>query len=154
MERAAHHDGVVFFKFCLLWVSIFLFNATADDSANCVMDCSSLPAGHYQSCESCEEFVLCAQGRLYLQTCPPGLSWDDNLKLCHATSSTCQGLEQSSYCIEQCKGLPDGNYQSCQSCQNFATCISGQIYEHQCPEGLEYDASFDLCTYQSSTCPE
>ncbi|XP_033759278.1 lactadherin-like [Pecten maximus] len=55
----------------------------------CVKDCTGKAAGVYQSCDTCDGFVSCVWGLVYKQPCPPGLKWNDLLRVCDFTSSTC-----------------------------------------------------------------
>jgi len=55
----------------------------------CVSDCSGKPDGDYQSCETCNGFVTCSNGKLYNMPCAGGLVWDDSKKDCEYTSETC-----------------------------------------------------------------
>ena len=46
--------------------------------------------GDYQSCLSCDVYLTCSNGLTYdNRPCPADLVWDDNLKRCEWTSSTC-----------------------------------------------------------------
>ena len=59
-------------------------------TCHCVDQCTGVPDGQHQSCESCRAYVLCRGGHLY-QTlyCPQHFVWDDFLKRCDWVSSTC-----------------------------------------------------------------
>jgi len=60
-------------------------------STKCVESCTGLPIGDYQSCLTCSMYVSCVPGSLYptLRPCPSGLVWDDELKVCNWSSTTC-----------------------------------------------------------------
>ena len=69
---------------CISDTDIILF------SARCVSDCTDKPNGDYQSCEGCNVYVTCSNGILHPnRPCPANLVWDDNLKRCEWTSTTC-----------------------------------------------------------------
>ena len=52
--------------------------------------CGNTQTGYFQSCDSCEEYVTCVHGIKYDRTCPDKLKWNDNLKSCERTTSTCK----------------------------------------------------------------
>lgn len=59
--------------------------------ADCVSSCSDVADGDYQSCQGCSVYATCSGGYLYdNRACQPGLVWDDNLKYCDYSSSTCE----------------------------------------------------------------
>ena len=55
----------------------------------CVWDCSGLPSGDYQSCQTCARYVSCSSGHYYDMPCPPDYVWDDMKKRCELESKTC-----------------------------------------------------------------
>ena len=58
-------------------------------------------------------------------------------------------------CITTCTGLRDGDYQSCNGCQVYATCYKGQLFDNRpCPSGFVWDDIQKRCAYTSTTCPE
>jgi len=64
-------------------------------TVSCVSDCYGLPSGNYQSCTGCEAYVTCRNGYLKEEKCKKpwfgkSLLWDDLLKICAETSSTCR----------------------------------------------------------------
>ena len=52
-------------------------------------DCGALPDGDYQSCSGCGYYATCGPTGVTTRTCPDGLVWDDGLKACQTSSSTC-----------------------------------------------------------------
>nr|XP_034329828.1 SCO-spondin isoform X4 [Crassostrea gigas] len=56
---------------------------------SCVSDCKHWVNGHYQSCETCNGYVSCANQILYKRSCPANLVWDDQAKQCLYISTTC-----------------------------------------------------------------
>ena len=62
-------------------------------SAICIQpsapDCGILPYGDYQSCRGCGYYATCAPSGVTTRPCLTGLVWDDSLKICSWTSSTC-----------------------------------------------------------------
>ena len=58
-----------------------------------------------------------------------------------------------SRCIRSCDGLPDGDYQSCNTCHGYVTCANGKTFDNRpCPSGLEWDDNENKCLASSSTC--
>ncbi|KAK6173243.1 hypothetical protein SNE40_016730 [Patella caerulea] len=62
---------------------------TADSLVPCVVNCSGLTAGLYQSCTDCSSYVSCIIGFMFTNTCPTNNYWDDIIKQCVPKSSTC-----------------------------------------------------------------
>ncbi len=57
---------------------------------SCVKSCEGVADGDYQSCYSCNYYVTCSNGLTYdKRKCPANLVWDDHVKRCEWTSSTC-----------------------------------------------------------------
>ena len=66
--------------------------APMDTGPACKVACDQLDDGNYQSCVTCTAYHTCSHGHLIAnRPCPPGTVWDDNLKRCEYTSSTCTG---------------------------------------------------------------
>ena len=118
---------------------------------NCPESCTDLPDGPYASCKGCERFMYCHKGEMFdVYTCPDGEFWDDIAKDCLNTTSTCHPLRS---CVQTCEGIDNGNYQSCQSCNVYATCSNGFVIDGRpCGPGLVWDDEKKLCAYESSTC--
>ena len=119
----------------------------------CVSDCSGMTDGDYQSCKTCEGYVSCSNGYYFDRPCAPNhpgakpLVWDDVKKRCEWTSSTCPSTTPSSTavppvssstnpstsvhpgrpgtCVSDCSGMPDGDYQSCKTCEGYVSCSNG-----------------------------
>ena len=67
-------------------------DSVSDVSRNgtCITSCTGLPNGDYQSCLGCHVYASCSNGVMYDgRPCPAGLVWDDNVKRCEWTSTTC-----------------------------------------------------------------
>ena len=62
---------------------------------HCPNTCKGLQPGPYQSCLGCNRYLICFLGDLLLDGywCPDGLSWDDNVKACMVSSTTCQASD-------------------------------------------------------------
>lgn len=119
---------------------------------NCITTCQGMADGDYQSCQGCMYYATCSNGILYDERpCPSDLVWDDNLKRCEWTSDTCGGCGD---CVTSCTGLPDGFYQSCDSCSDYITCSSSATYSKPCPEGLLWNDEAKQCASTSNTCPK
>ncbi len=124
-----------------------------------------MPDGDYQSCCGCCVYATCANGILYdNRPCPAGLVWDDNLRRCEFTSSTCG--TRSGYalvavahgkCVSDCTNVPDGDYQDCKRCDGYVTCTNGILFERECAksgsaEQLVWDDNDKKCEGISTTC--
>ena len=123
----------------------------------CVSDCSSIPNGDYQSCKTCEGYVYCSDGFLYDRPCLVGLLWDDLTKRCEYESKTCPSTTNNpstgDRCVSDCSGIPNGNYQSCKTCEGYVYCSDGFLYDRPCLAGLLWDDLTKRCEYESKTCP-
>ena len=70
---------------------------TGNTGDSCITSCEGVPNGDYQSCEGCSVFATCSNGQITdNRPCPPGLVWDDTLKTCASTSSTCSESDSGS----------------------------------------------------------
>lgn len=122
------------------------------DSPGCVSTCEGLKNGDYQSCKSCIVYATCSNGRLYDgRPCPAALVWDDKLKRCEYSSSTCPTA--TTECVSDCAGKINGDYQSCRGCRVYATCSNGILYDNRpCPAALVWDDRAKRCEFVSTTC--
>ena len=58
-----------------------------------------------------------------------------------------------STCIQDCKGLADGVYQSCLGCHGYVTCEGGVMTDNQpCPGRDVWDDDQKTCANASTTC--
>ena len=154
----------------------------------CVSDCSGMPNGDYQSCKTCEGFVSCSNGHYYDMPCAPNhpgekpLVWDDVKKRCDYESTTCPSTKPPSTtlppvssttipsttsnhpgppgpCVSDCRGMADGDYQSCKTCEGFVSCSNGRYFDMPCAPNhpgekpLVWDDVKKRCDYESTTCP-
>lgn len=59
-------------------------------------------------------------------------------------------------CIRNCFGRRDGDYQSCQGCSVYASCVGGRIYNRRpcapATPALRWDDDAKRCLYNSTTC--
>ena len=112
----------------------------------CVDCCETMHDGDYHSCENCHEYVTCSNGRLTKRTkCPAGSAWDDKLKECSQSSSTCKnpGLDD---CICSCTHRLDGHYASCEGNRYFATCLRQILFDKlECPSGYHWSGKHRRC---------
>ena len=109
----------------------------------CVSDCTDMPDGSYPSCKSNEKYVECKGGLLCEKACPTGKVWDDMEKDC---------VSYIVECVTDCRGMPDGKYQSCNFCNGFVTCTQGWLCEHPCKTGPVWDDLKKYCVNESTTC--
>ena len=66
------------------------FEAECGENHECVSTCKGKEDGNYQSCLGCNVFATCASGYITdNRPCPANTVWDDHLKECSQTSSTC-----------------------------------------------------------------
>ncbi|KAH3699557.1 probable chitinase 10 [Dreissena polymorpha] len=126
----------------------------------CVSSCRGLPDGDYPSCEGCLFFTTCSNGRTYpARVCSwfGGLYWNNKYKLCDWHPSTCfkKKSENSPNCIhsDECREMPDGDYQSCTGCMVYITCSGGRAYDGRpCPWLLVWNEHRKRCEWNSPTC--
>ena len=143
----------------------------------CVSDCRDMPDGLYQSCKFCDAYVECKYGLLCEIACKEGYFWDDREKKCVLESTTCpipsttirpptggptspsptsHGPPATDPCVSDCSGMPNGDYQSCETCERFVTCSNGHYYDMPCAPSdppLVWDDVKKRCEYESTTCP-
>ncbi|XP_062575468.1 uncharacterized protein LOC134237373 [Saccostrea cucullata] len=55
-------------------------------------------------------------------------------------------------CQESCLRVPDGNYQSCDTCHGYVTCANNYYFTMNCPETLKWDDNKKSCERTSETC--
>ena len=137
----------------------------------CVSDCRDMPDGDYQSCKFCNGFVTCTDGRLCEHPCDDNFVWDDVKKLCVKESTTCHipsttilpptdGPAGTPHpCVSDCRGMPNGDYQSCKTCEGYVSCSNGYYFDRPCAPNhpgekpLVWDDVKKRCEYESTTCP-
>ena len=71
--------------------------------------------------------------------------------------STCPCTSTGQTCVRSCRGVPDGDYQSCQCCHGtraYISCSGGRFYRRPCPANLVWADDIKQCNYTSSTCKE
>ena len=77
----------------------------------CPSSCEGLEPGPYQSCASCNQYMMCLDGGIMLDGifCDDNLEWDDKEKACVEKSSTCPNppLTTSFYPEEFTTVLPE-----------------------------------------------
>jgi len=60
-------------------------------------------------------------------------------------------------CVRSCRGMADGDYQSCRCCHGseaYVSCSGGIFYYRPCPTNLVWNDDLKLCDYSSVTCSE
>ena len=55
-------------------------------------------------------------------------------------------------CVSSCSDKPNGDYQSCETCNGYVTCSNGESYERPCPAKLVWDDVKKRCEATSTTC--
>ncbi|XP_046342384.1 chitin-binding domain protein cbd-1-like [Haliotis rufescens] len=146
----------------------------------CITSCSGRSTGNYQWCQTCKKYLTCTSNNMYVRDCPPFLMWDNNKQRCEETSTTCvepttttsatttsatttsatttspTTTSPTPYvnpCITSCSGRVDGDYQSCVSCNVYATCFQGHLRDNRpCPAATSWDDNLKQCTGLSTTC--
>ncbi|XP_071111191.1 uncharacterized protein [Haliotis cracherodii] len=107
---------------------IYSVYAVAVANNPCISACSGRPSGDYQSCNGCNVYATCANGYMYdNRPCVAGTVWDDTLKRCEMTSSTCP----PNPCVSSCNGVADGDYQSCNGCNGYVSCNGGRLFDNR-----------------------
>ena len=146
------------------------------NNGTCVSTCLNMPNGDYNSCHGCQYFVTCSeQMRNDLRRCPAGLEFDSGVGMCVYKSRTCPyrpdeedvipkipDIETSHNeavpdpghpkCVSTCRHISNGDYQSCNTCAGYVTCVHGLLYERSCPADLVWDDVQGRCEWTSSTC--
>ena len=60
----------------------------------CVPSCQGQKPGNYQYCRGCQMYVSCIEGEKMARIpCPDDMVWDDKLKKCATSSTTCKPLD-------------------------------------------------------------
>jgi len=77
-------------------------------------------------------------------------SFDDLQKI--VATLTDKACKAATPCVSDCTDKPDGDYQSCDTCNGFVTCSNGLLSNMPCPAGLVWDDSKKDCEYTSETC--
>lgn len=54
--------------------------------------------------------------------------------------------------MNSCREWVDGNYQSCQTCKGYVSCIAKELYSRSCPDELVWDDRERQCAKYSTTC--
>ena len=139
-----------------MYVSFTFVELVTDGIHECVSSCEGRSNGDYHSCISCHVYATCSNGILYdNRPCPANLVWDDSKKRCEYTSSTCNRGRNDGSCVSDCKGMQNGDYQSCLGCDVYATCSNELLYDNRpCPADLVWDDDKKRCEYESDTCSE
>jgi hypothetical protein len=152
--------------------------------------CRGRADGHYQACEGCTMYHSCSGGVLYSsRMCPLTYSgglrgrlvWKQltaTAGICDYSSNTCTECAPDpptptppGSCTEfprcvgagaDCReeGLPDGDYQICQSCEHYLSCRNGETWRcRQCPSYNDQPWKWRItsptqgyCTNSSNTC--
>ncbi|XP_071122313.1 probable endochitinase [Mytilus edulis] len=55
-------------------------------------------------------------------------------------------------CIQKCERKWVGYYQSCDSCEEYITCVWGLKYDRKCPDGLKWNDDTKGCDRKTPTC--
>lgn len=121
---------------------------------SCIRSCTGVPDGDYHSCLGCNHYATCLQGVFITRRCSlKDTVWDDKYKMCLSRSQTCK---PSRICVENnCRGVPDGDYQSCAGCDYYSTCLMGVfIDKRQCLKGTVWDNKYKICLTSSNTCED
>jgi len=164
-------DRFVFFVIATLSI---LQGFSAAQVKDCVSSCKGVATGDYPSCEGCEYYVTCMYGNLIgPRHCPKGTVFDSRMKRCDHEWKVqdCKVEEQEqgndagsdgtvapikeSRCIDSCKGLPLGDYQSCYTCSMYISCAPGHYpLLRPCPGGLVWNDLLKVCDWTSPTCSD
>ena len=74
-------------------VCLNVANAAPDTDRNGVGDsvssCDERENGNYASPSGCSDYVTCTDGEYVINTCADNLFWDDAVRRCEFTTSTC-----------------------------------------------------------------
>jgi len=120
----------------------------------CIRSCAGVPDGDYHSCLGCGHYATCLMGVFITRKCTlKDTVWDDKYKMCLSRSQTCK---PSRICVEKsCRGVPDGDYQSCHGCEYYSTCLMGVFIDKRpCLAGTVWDNKYKICLTSSNTCED
>lgn len=129
----------------------------------CDFTCDTLPDGQHQYCGNCSYFLACVGGNTNFASCPGNYWWDNDLKRCVEDSATCRECYVAPKCVttgpsckRSCTDLANGNYQICDNCTSYATCVNGALSSiSHCPDGMIWnDVEPKGCAIESTTCIE
>ncbi|XP_067375183.1 chondroitin proteoglycan 2-like [Channa argus] len=123
--------------------------------------CQGKRDGDYTNPKNQYTFYTCSNGLTYLRDCPAGLIFRESLDICDwpttappsdkttkATKTACAGT------IDQfCKGKRDGDYTNPKNQYTFYTCSNGLTYLRDCPAGLIFNESLDICDWPTAAVP-
>ena len=86
----------VHIHYVLRWFNVVYLNVadTAPDSnrngvGDPVSSCDERENGNYASTSGCSDYVTCTDGEYVINTCADNLFWDDAVRRCEFTTSTC-----------------------------------------------------------------
>ncbi|ESO90650.1 hypothetical protein LOTGIDRAFT_163871 [Lottia gigantea] len=140
--------------------------------APCSRDCSTQAApGLYPVCGDCSKYHICSSGILIGEVqCTGGLLFDIVGTTCNFPEVTTCGVEDATSsgstvlralgglgeCVDDCSRKANGDYQSCNGCNMYASCSNGiMIDERPCAKaGTVWDDRLKQCMYTSSTCTD
>ncbi|KAK3596736.1 hypothetical protein CHS0354_036360 [Potamilus streckersoni] len=150
------------FTFLINFILAMLYATKTAASPSCVDSCFGVKNGYYQYCLSCQQYVTCVYGIMYIRPCPDDLEWDDEAKKCVWTSTTCDAKSNSRRfplevvapkgCVDSCFGVQNGEYQYCSNCHQYVSCAYGFKFIMPCPDHLVWDDFLKKCNWVSSTC--
>ncbi|CAF0939536.1 unnamed protein product [Brachionus calyciflorus] len=144
---------------CLLFFSYFaILSCKSIEKRQVCIDLSQVDG-------DCSKFYRCANDRTFIESCPAGTLFDQNLRVCNWASqvTTCEtGSNTSSDTSLNNNDISTGS--SCNQaqdltqvpndCGKFYRCGSGILYTEQCPSGLLFDANLKICNWadEVTTC--
>ena len=85
---------------------------------------------------------------------------NDIMKILRQLGQQQQQQQQQVKSVEKCIKTTDttcfgntwGYFHDCETCAAFYQCVWGKPYRHPCPQGLVFDTSISVCTWESTTC--
>lgn len=102
--------------------------------------CIGKPDGNYAHPTKCNSFYTCSNGATYIIKCPNDLYFNSKSNRCD--------FDHNVKCINfTCAGRLNGNYANPSNCSTFYACSNGYLYEMDCPAGLYYNETMDMCDY-------
>ncbi|KAL5289678.1 hypothetical protein ACFFRR_009620 [Megaselia abdita] len=118
----------------------------------------SHPEGSFRSAQNCTQFEVCYAGKWIIQSCPPGMRFDDNLfctpdngECIPSTESTIATTTKQANCDNFLPGAFKGvSNSSCES--KFLVCCDGEWKEEVCPLGLVFDPELLYCKEKPMEC--
>ncbi|KAF3693508.1 Chondroitin proteoglycan 2 Precursor [Channa argus] len=122
--------------------------------------CKGKGDGDYTNPNNQYTFYTCSNGLTYLRDCPAGLIFRECLDRCDGPTTPCFTTPKTTTKTttpgpidEFCKGKRDGDYTNPKNQYTFYTCSNGLTFLRDCPAGLIFNESLDICDWPTAAVP-